>query len=57
MKTHGRRPHPNKPDGATLESEIITMTAREIGTKYGVSESTIWRWIREARQAGKGGPS
>lgn len=49
MTKHGRRPHPNKPDGRTLESEIALMTAKEIGEKYGVSEGTIWRWLREYR--------
>ena len=53
MTKHGRRPHPCKPDAETLESEIITMTAKEIGEKYGVSEGTIWRWLREYRESRK----
>ena len=53
MTRHGRRTHPNKPDVKTLESEIAVMTAKEIGEKYGVSEGTIWRWLREYRESRK----
>lgn len=49
MKRLGRKPNPNKPDAETLAAEIEMMTAKEIGDKYGVCESTIWRWLREYR--------
>lgn len=37
------------PDDETLLTEYATMTAKEIGKKYGAAESTVRGWIKAAR--------
>lgn len=45
-----RKPRSKAPDDEQLLSEYVSMTAKEIGEKYGAAESTVRGWIQAARK-------
>lgn len=45
----GGRPCKNKPNLKTLKKEAEKMTIPELMEKYGVSQATIYRYIKEAK--------
>lgn len=51
--TKGGRPCKNKPNLKTLKKEAEKMTIPELMAKYDVSQATIYRYIKEAKQEPK----
>jgi len=49
----GGRPCKNKPNLKTLKKEAEKMTIPELMEKYGVSQATIYRYIKEAKSEPK----
>ncbi len=49
----GGRPCKNKPNLKTLKIEAEKMTIPELMEKYGVSQATIYRYIKEAKSEPK----
>lgn len=49
----GGRPCKNKPDMAKLRQEIQTMSISQLMEKYGVSQATMYRYIKEAKEEKK----
>lgn len=48
--TKGGRPCKNKPDMEVLKRETETMSVEQLMAKYGVSQATMYRYIKEAKQ-------
>lgn len=46
----GGRPCKNKPDLETLKLESAFMSVQQLMDKYGVSQATMYRYIKEARE-------
>ena len=45
----GGRPSKNKPDMELLLKECESMSVKQLMEKYGVSQATMYRYIREAK--------